>query len=225
MSNALVLKSWRRTVLVLSVTLLVLTLVAAQARTTLASSAEEAAQFVRDFSSEAIAVLSDSEVSQAQQDQQFRRLLNAGFELEVIGKFVLGRHWRRASDEERAEFQKVFGDYLIAGYSRQLSAYSGEQLKVGPGQPQGDRGALVSSRIIRPDAEDIRVDWRLRRTGEEWKIIDVIVEGVSMATTYRSEFSAVIGSSGGKVAGLIEVLRSKTASQEMRAAAALGDAS
>ena len=225
MTSPFVLKSWRRSVLVLSTTLLILTLVASLARTTLASSAEEAAQFVRDFSAEAIAVLSDPDVTPAQQQRQFRRLLNDGFELDIIGKFVLGRHWRRANEDERAEFQQVFEDYLVAGYARQLSAYSDEQLEVRQAQPQGDRGALVTSKIIRAEGEDIRVDWRLRKADENWRIIDVIVEGVSMATTYRSEFSSVIGSNGGRIAGLLEVLRTKTGGQEMRAASALGGAS
>ena len=83
MTSPFVLKSWRRSVLVLSTTLLILTLVASLARTTLANSAEEAAQFVRDFSGEAIAVLSDPDVTPAQQQRQFRRLLNDGFELEI----------------------------------------------------------------------------------------------------------------------------------------------
>ncbi len=225
MTSPFVLKSWRRSVLVLSTTLLILTLVASLARTTLASSAEEAAQFVRDFSGEAIALLSDPDVTPMQQDRAFRRLLNDGFELDIIGRFVLGRHWRRASEDERAEFQKVFEDYLVAGYARQLSAFSDERFEVGQAQPQGDRGELVTSKIIRAEAEDIRVDWRLRRTDESWRIIDVIVEGVSMATTYRSEFSSVIGSNGGRIAGLLDVLRTKTVGQEMRAASALGGAS
>ncbi len=225
MSSPFVLKSWRRSVLVLSTTLLILTLVASLARTTLASSAEEAAQFVRDFSAEAIAVLSDPDVTPAQQERQFRRLLNDGFELDIIGRFVLGRHWRRASEAERAEFQQVFEDYLVAGYARQLSAYSDEQFEVRQAQPQGDRGALVTSKIIRAEGEDIRVDWRLRKADENWRIIDVIVEGVSMATTYRSEFSSVIGSNGGRIAGLLEVLRTKTDGREMRAASAVGGAS
>lgn len=225
MTSPFVLKSWRRSVLVLSATLLILTLVASLARTTLASSAEEAAQFVRDFSGEAIAMLSDPDVTPMQRDRAFRRLLNDGFELDIIGKFVLGRHWRRASEAERAEFQQVFKDYLVAGYARQLGAYSDEEIRVGQAQPQGDRGALVTSKIIRAEGEDIRVDWRLRQTDESWRIIDVIVEGVSMATTYRSEFSSVIGSNGGRIAGLLDVLRTKTAGQEMRAASAMSGAS
>jgi phospholipid transport system substrate-binding protein len=151
--------------------------------------------------------------------REFRQLLTNGFHLDLIGRFVLGRHWRRASDQERAEFQRLFEDYVVASYSRQLSNYAGERLVIEGGRAQGDRGALVSSQITRRQGEPLHVEWRLRRVGDGWKIIDVVVEGISMAVTHRSEFSSVIGSHGGRIDGLLEVLRDKTAPAETHASA------
>jgi phospholipid transport system substrate-binding protein len=62
---------------------------------------------------------------------------------------------------------------------------------------------------VRPGAENIRVDWRLRADNSDFRILDVIVEGLSMAVTQRDEFASVIQSKGGKVAGLLDVLRQK----------------
>ncbi len=219
MTNALVLKSWRRSVLMLSTLLLVLAFLAAFARGSLAGDDEDAAQFVRGFGDQAIAMLSDPALSPADRERAFRRLLTDSFHLELIGRFVLGRHWRRASDEERDEFQRLFEDYVVASYARQLGNYAGEQLVIEGGHVQGDLGALVSSRITRPQGDPIQVEWRLRRAGEGWRIIDVMVEGISMAVTHRSEFSSVIGSHGGRIDGLLEVLRDKTAPAETHASA------
>ncbi len=219
------LTTWRRTVLLLSSVLLVLAMMAAMARSPLADEGQEAANFVRGFSDRSLAMLSDETLDSEARTQAFRRLLTAGFHLEAIGRFVLGRHWRRASESERAEFGLLFEDYIVASYARQLSEYGGEQLVVQGGRPKGKSGAIVSSRIIPPQGEPIRVEWRLRRGTEGWRIIDVVVEGVSMAVTHRSEFSSVIASRGGTVGGLLDVLRSKTAQPEALAAAGSDEAS
>ena len=214
MPHSLFLKSWCRSALLLSTVLLVLTLVASAARGVQADAGKEAADFVRGFGGEAIAMLSNPDMSPEEREQDFRRLMKQGFHMEVIARFVLGRHWRRASEAERAEFGRLFEDYVAAAYARQLGSYGGEQLQVGKGRTQSESIALVGSRITRAQGEALKVGWRLRHDGESWRIIDVVVEGVSMASTYRSEFSAVIGNHGGRVAGLLEVLRAKTAAKE-----------
>ncbi len=88
---------------------------------------------------------------------------------------------------------------------------------------ESDRGALVGGQITHPQGDPVQVEWRLRRAGEGWKIIDVVVEGISMAVTRRSEFSSVIGSHGGRIEGLLEVLRNKTAPADTHASAGAAD--
>lgn len=220
-----VLPDRRRTLLLLSSVLLVMALLAALARGTLADEGQEAADFVRDFSDQALAMLTDETLEQEARVERFRGLLTSGFHLELIGRFVLGRHWRRASEAERAEFAQLFEDYLVASYAQKLGEYGGEQIVVQGGRPKGKSGAIVSSRILRPQGEVYQVEWRLRRGREGWRIIDVIVEGVSMAVTHRSEFSSVISSRGGTVGGLLEALRQKTAQPDALAAAQSEEAS
>ena len=215
MPHSLFLKSWRRSALLLSTVLLVLTLVASAARGVQADAGKEAADFVRGFGGEAIVMLSNPDMNPEEREQDFRRLMKQGFHMEVIARFVLGRHWRRASEAERAEFGRLFEDYVVAAYARQLGSYGGEQLKVGKARTQSESIALVASRITRAQGEAYKVEWRLRRDGESWRIIDVVVEGVSMASTYRSEFSSVISKHGGRLVGLLEILRAKTAAREV----------
>ena len=167
--------------------------------------------FVRGFSDEAIAMLADRSLSDGQREAGFRRLLERNFDLKRIGRFVLGKHWRRASRDERAEFHRLFDDFVIATYAARLGPYSGETLEVGTVRGAGERGVTVTSRILRPQGEPIRLDWRLRRIGSGgWQIVDIVVEGVSLALTQRSEFDSVIRRSGGTIDGLLQVLRDKT---------------
>ena len=186
-------------------------LAVAAARPTGAGETEDPAQFVRDFGDRALSVLADKGLVGEAREQAFRELLTAGFDVKTIGRFVLGRYWRKASKAERAEFGRLFEDMIVAIYLRQFAAYSGETLSVEGAHRQDEKGAVVTSRIIRADGEPIQLDWRLLRREQDWRIVDVVVEGMSMALSQRSEFKAVIRGSGGRVEGLLEKLRDKTA--------------
>jgi phospholipid transport system substrate-binding protein len=188
----------------------VLVVLAGVARADPGLATADPAAFLRAFSSEAINVLADSRLGDKERNVAFRRLFKTGFDVDVISRFVLGRYWRLATKPERLEYRGLFEDFIIANYSRRLNGYSGETLEVGAVRPLGETGAMVSSRIRRPQAPPIKVDWRLRRKAGAWRIIDMEVEGVSLAVTQRSEFSTVIANGGGRVESLLERLREKT---------------
>ena len=77
-----------------------------------------------------------------------------------------------------------------------------------------DSDTVVRSEIVSPGFPEVRVDWRVRRTGGAYRIVDVTVEGVSLAITQRDEFAAVIRSNGGQVEGLLSALREETSQAE-----------
>lgn len=124
---------------------------------------------------------------------------------------MLGRYWRLASPEQQQEFLKLFDDYVVYVYTARLSDFEGEQFKINGERP--DQGAvIVSTDVITPGAPSpLRVDWRLVDDDGSYKISDVIVEGVSMLVTQRSEFASVIQRHGGQLEGLLDVMREKAA--------------
>ena len=180
-------------------------------RPAVAGESGDPAVFVREFSTQAIGVLADHSLSGAHREQAFRELLIAGFDVKAISRFVLGRYWRKATEAERAEFMELFEDLLVATYSRKFSDYSGQTLKVEAIREENEKMAAVASRILRHGGEPIRIDWRLLRRGGSWRIVDVVVEGMSMVLSQRSEFAAVIKGEGGRIEGLLVKLRAKTA--------------
>ena len=133
-----------------------------------------------------------------------------GFDLRTIGRFILGRYWRRATRAERREFEHLFEDYIVATYAARLGRYKGETLVVGSARGDGNGDMLVNTEVIPRQGPAARVEWRVRGNAGNYKIIDVVVEGVSMVITQRSEFASVIQRSGGQVAGLLDELRKKT---------------
>ena len=167
-----------------------------------------ASELIRRLGEHAIAALGVPGASLEEREARFRSLLSEGFDLAFIGRFVLGRYWRQATPEQRSDYLALFGEYVLQTYSARLGGYAGESMTIISERPAGTKDVVVSTRILRPSGPPIDADWRVRTTGERYRIIDVMVEGVSMVITQRSEFAAVVQRHG--LQGLIEVLRART---------------
>lgn len=173
-----------------------------------ATDPQGAAAFVRQLAEQALGTLRNTSITLEQREASFRNLLRNGFELDFIGRFTLGRHARSLTPDQQADFREAFSEFILKTYARRLSAYSGEVFTVTGAQPAGEHDALVSSRIDRPGgAPALMADWRVRNFSGAYKVVDVVVQGVSMALTQRQEFASVIGSSG--INGLIAQLRAR----------------
>jgi phospholipid transport system substrate-binding protein len=165
--------------------------------------------FIKDLGSKAIAVLGP-QVPAAQRLNRFRELFRDDFDVPEIGRFVLGRYWRTASEQQQAEFLRLFQEYIVQAYSTRLGEYGGEPFRV-IGSRQSGGEIVVTSEIQRQNGSRIAVDWYLVDRGGRYKISDVYVGGVSMKVTERDEFGAVIQRNGGQVQALIDLLRRKVA--------------
>jgi phospholipid transport system substrate-binding protein len=173
----------------------------------------DAAGFIDDLVSRALKTLENKNADDQARSAQFRQLLDEDFDMPRISKFVLGRYWNDASDEDKRQFQKLFEDYVVRSYAARFSEYSGEIVKITNSRPESETSTLVQSQIVRPNGgPPAKVDWRVRKNAGGFKIIDVDVEGVSMVLTQREEFSSVIQRSGGSLAGLNRELEQKLAS-------------
>ena len=139
------------------------------------------AEFIRDMGQEAIDSLTGRDVSRAERENRFRRILKRAFDMRAIARFTLIR----------------FKDY------------NAESFQVGKVHEVGKRDLLVVSEIARPRGPPIRVNWRVRGSNS-YRIVDVVIEGISMGITQRDEFASVIRNSGGKIEGLLDALRKKT---------------
>jgi phospholipid transport system substrate-binding protein len=165
------------------------------------------AEFVRTLGNEALGVIR-ADTPPAQKQAFFHQLLQQNFDLPGIARFVLGPHWRTASEPEKQEFLRLFEEYIVRVYSERFAQYRGETLQV-TGSRADPEGAVVTSEIVRPGgAPPIKVDWRLTARDGLYKISDVIIDGVSMGVTERSEIAAMIQRSGG-VPGLLAMMREK----------------
>ena len=172
----------------------------------------DAQKFIDSLGEAAISSLTGTDLSEDERETRFRGLLESHFDLPGISKFVLARYWRVATDAERADFRRLFEDLLVQAYAKKFAEYAGERFKVSGALANDDGSITVNSLIDRPNGDQIRLDWRVE-DASGLKISDLIVEGVSLRTTYRSDVGSVIQNGGGKVASLLDALRQKTGTQ------------
>jgi phospholipid transport system substrate-binding protein len=178
---------------------------------TVARAATDAGAFIRNMGKEAIDSLTSKTLSDSQRQGRFRSIFERSFDIPVIARATLGQYWRIATPQQRKEYVKLFENFIVQAYAARFKDYSGESFEVGKTRALNDREILVTSEIVRPNNQPpVKVQWRLRGNSD-YKVVDVIVEGISMLITHRDEFTAVIQQNGGKVESLLSDLRRKTA--------------
>jgi phospholipid transport system substrate-binding protein len=173
---------------------------------------ERANAFLRSLVDQAVKSLTEADTPRPERIKQFRSMFRGNFAVRSIGKFVLGRNWRRATDVERKEYMVLFEDLMVLTYVDRFQRYAGVSLKIKKTRVDTESIVTVFSEIERPDgAKPIRVDWRVGTNGTIYKLLDVIVEGTSMSNTLRSDFGSIVRREGNQIGGLMAVLREKTA--------------
>lgn len=175
---------------------------------------EGAQNFVQSMGDEVVRSISDPEKSAAHKKQELKIILEDRFDTQAIGRFALGRYWKDLTPDQQEEYLTLYENLVVSMYARRFSDYQGEIFKVSGVIPMGASDFIVRSLIIRKSEQNISVEWRVRMKDDQYKIIDVSVEGVSMIITHKADFASTIQREGGKAAVIIDRLREKTKQQE-----------
>jgi phospholipid transport system substrate-binding protein len=129
-------------------------------------------------------------------------------DFEEAARLAVGRAWAQATPEQRKQLVLEFRSMLVRTYSNAIEAYEGQTMKVMPVRMKpGDTDVTVRNRFMRAGGKPLPIDYHMRKTEKGWKVYDIVVEGVSLVLTYRSEFDAVTKQEG--VDGLIKRLHEK----------------
>lgn len=130
------------------------------------------------------------------------------FDFDRVSRMVLGKYWARASQEQKDSFKQQFRSLLIRTYASALSKYQNQTIEIKPTRMQpGDKEVTVKTQILQPGGQPIAVDYSLEKTPQNWKVYDIVIEGVSLVTNYRGQFGEEIRRSG--LDGLIQKLTEK----------------
>ncbi len=175
------------------------------------ASPDGAAHFIEGLIDEAIAVLRIPVEERVSRESQFRTLLRDKFDVPLITRLVVGRHWRRATDAQKQAFMLVFEEHIVKIYTSQLGVYNEEIVAIRNVASRTERDTIVGTEVMRSSDAPLQLDWLVREEAGAYRVIDIAAEGVSLMTTKRSEFSSVIQRDG--LDGLIEKLRLLNADQ------------
>lgn len=170
---------------------------------------DAANQFVADLGQTAISTLTRPGISEQERQSEFKALLSQSFDVPRIGNFVLGHYRRQASPEELNNFYAVFEDTLVATYVGRFEELSDTGFGVERAISDGTNGAIVTTSVVGSNGQSARIDWRVRANGASFVVIDVAVEGVSIAQTLREEYASVLRQNGGTITGLVDALRAR----------------
>lgn len=178
-----------------------------------APTADQARTLIEGVSAEVLAILSDDTLSDREKLDRLVVVLNGPIDLDLAARLILGRNWKIANDDQREQYLELFRAYALANLASKLNLYRGQKFEVVGAQTVGKKDALVTSRILNDGQPPLQVDWRLRERDDGRLIaIDLIVEGVSLIVTLRSEFGSVIERQG--FDGLLAELRQRIKQQQ-----------
>jgi phospholipid transport system substrate-binding protein len=154
-----------------------------------------------------INVLANAGLPTDEKRHRVEEIVYSRVDFATLSKLVLARSWNQLSEEQRRQFMEEFRQNLSATYGRNVESYKNEKVTIIDDHAEARGDWTVRTKIVRSGADDINVDYRVRQIDGTWKIIDIIIENVSLVANFRSQFQEII-SQGGPTR-LLQVLHDK----------------
>jgi len=146
------------------------------------------------------AIKADQEIQKGNKEKIYKlaeEKILPNFDFNKVARLVLGRAWRSANEEQKQAFIKEFRTLLLKTYAVALSKYKDQEIKFKPTRMSGaEEIVIVKSEIVQSGAQPIRVNYALSQSSGKWLVFDIVIEGVSLVTNYRSQFSSEIRRNG-----------------------------
>ncbi len=182
-------------------------LLSATSFTTASASEKQVESFVTTLADNVLKTL-ESGSNEKQTLMKLESLFKKNVDTKWIGRFVLGKHWRSLNEAEQARYLKSYQNFIVKNYTSRFAQFSGQTYELGKTRKQEDGDYLVMMKIIDPKGgPDILTDYRVRKQDGGYRVVDIVVEGVSLITTQRSEFGGFVGQKG--IDALIKALDAK----------------
>jgi phospholipid transport system substrate-binding protein len=165
---------------------------------------------------EVVRIAADKELKKAQNEKKRRKELKAAigaiFDYGEMAQRSMGKHWKDRTGPEKKEFVQLFETLLENSYAGKIESYNQEKIVYLKESIDGEY-AEVKSKVVTAKRDEYTLDYRLMNKGGKWMVYDVVIEGVSMVSNYRTQFNKIIQNQG--YGELLKKLRSK--SEEIKA--------
>jgi phospholipid transport system substrate-binding protein len=172
---------------------------------------------VRNSVGSILAILKDGQLDKGSKREKMRAIINESFDFRAMSQRTLATNWKKATEEEKQKFTGLFSQLIENSYMGKLEAYTNEVVKY-PGEKVEGRKAVVDTLIVTSSAE-IPVNYKMYRKGENWLVYDVVIEGVSLISNYRSSYQVIVKREGfdgllAKMQAKIKELESQPSSEQ-----------
>ena len=166
--------------------------------------------FVKNVTNDGIENIINANISRKETDTRFEKLFNNALDLDFIGKFVLGRAWRTATPQQRKDFIATYRELNIKTWSKRFDEFKGKNFIFKGTTPSNSPNQIfVNTTVPMDQGEPAKVVWRVKQNGSQFKVVDIIIENVSLAITARNEYAGFIKNNAGGVDALIKDLQAK----------------
>jgi phospholipid transport system substrate-binding protein len=137
-------------------------------------------------------------------------VVEQSYDLPLMARISVGPQWASLSPEDQAKIIEAFKKLSVGTYASRFDGYDGEEFQIVGDQPIAGGDEKVDTKLVRPHDDPVELDYRLRKNGDDWKIIDVFLSGtISQLANYRSEFSSTLRDKGAD--GLVQLINDKVA--------------
>lgn len=186
----------------------------AQAQSTAVDDTRGAIEFVETIAAETIAAWSDSKLTEEERTAAFRAIFEQATDINLLARGMLGRHFRTATSAQRDRYMEAMGDYIVAEFDKRMTQIGFRELEVIGTKPASGRNGhvFVKTEVQRDQGQPILADWRIRKKGGKFQIVNLEFEGINLMITNRDVFSAKVKNVG--MDGLIDWLKEQSTSTE-----------
>jgi phospholipid transport system substrate-binding protein len=174
---------------------------------------DSARAVVQETADQVVAVLENKSLTADQKRHQIEQIVYAHFDFDVLSRLVLARNWNQLNAAQQKEFVEEFKKHLSLTYGKNVETYNGERAVITGERAEARGDTTVKTKVVRPHADEILVDYRLRQENGRWHVIDVVIEGVSLVANFRSQFQEIIANGGAE--HLLQLLREKNTKGEL----------
>lgn len=171
---------------------------------------DDAGKFVDTLAKDIIGMIGDKGLAKDAKRSRLESTFEKNVDINWIGQFVLGKHWRTATDEQKKKYLTNYRKFLVLNYTSNFENFADTRFEIEKTADGNKAGEYMVSMVLkRPGQEDLNVDYRLREDSKtKYKVIDIVAEGISLLTSQRSEFNSVVTRNG--LDYLIDQLATKT---------------
>lgn len=171
--------------------------------------AQDARGFIQETADQVLVVLKNESLASKQKVRELEEIAYGRFDFDTMSRLVLARNWSKLTPEQQKQFVQEFRQHLSVTYGKNIENYRNETIEVTGDREEARGDWTVKTKILR-GGDDILVDYRLRKVDGQWKIIDVVIERVSLVANFRSQLQDVVTNQGADA--MLRMLREKNES-------------